>query len=701
MSENSRQKTSKSEIILAKSAGFCFGVDRAVKEAYALAGEGRKAVTLGPLIHNPQVVADLAQKGILEAQTPADVPAGYDAIIRSHGVGREVYEQLAARDIVVHDATCPFVAKIHKLAKQQTEEGRVLFVAGERDHPEVQGIVGHAVGEVHVFGTADELPALLHTVPADRPVSVVAQTTYRVDNWEKAEAALKKAYTNIRLFDTMCSATWMRQKEAQQLSRQCDVVVIVGGRHSSNTQKLASVCAEHCRAILVETADELDVSQLRGAKRIGLTAGASTPSSLIEEVRSKMDETLQEMDQSSEIDEGMEMEQSFEEMLEASLKPVFRGKKVKGVVTGVAPSEVTVDIGTKQTGFIPAAEFSDDSSAKLEELVKKGDELNLVVMQVNDQEGTVMLSKRRFDNIAGMEEVQKAAETGETVSAFIQEEVKGGLVASVKGVRIFIPASQSSVRRGEELGKLVKTKQDIKILELSGRRAIGSIRAVLSEQTSGLRDKFWTEAEVGKHYDGVVKSLTSYGAFVDLGGVDGLVHISELSWNRLKHPSEVVNVGDHIDVYIKDLNPETKKVSLGYRTEEGNPWNKLKEIPLGTVFTGPVVSITKFGAFVRILPGIDGLVHISEIAKERIEKVSDKLSMGQEVEVQLTDVDFERKRVSLSMRSLLADKEADGEEETVYSSENPPKEQAVNLTEETEAAAPEVEEAAEEIKTEE
>ena len=630
------------EIIRAKTAGFCFGVNRAVDLTYRLLCEGRQVATLGPLIHNPQCVEDLKQKGAIVLDSPLAVPAGYEVVIRSHGVPDDVYEVLRAQKLIVHDATCPFVAKIHQIAREETGKGRILLVAGDSNHPEVEGIVGSAQKEnVFVFANLEELEALLLRIPPEKPISVVAQTTFQVTKWKDCTEFLKKYYTNCVIFDTICNATWARQREAAQLSRQCDLMVVVGGRQSSNTHKLAAVCEANCPTVLVETAAELPVGLFSGVQRAGVTAGASTPSSIIEEVLNKMSEEIREE------------ELSFEEMLEASLKPVFRGKKIKGVVTGFSPSEVTIDIGTKHTGFIPVAELSDDPSVKPEDILKKGDELDLVVIQVNDQEGTVMLSKKRFDAIAGFEEVQKAAEDGSVLEAYIQEEVKGGLVAMVKGIRVFIPASQSTLHRGDDYAHLVKTKVNIKILELNGRRAIGSIRAVLSEATNGLREKFWQEVEIGKKYQGTVKSLTSYGAFVDLGGVDGLVHISELAWNRIKHPSEVVKVGDSIEVYVKDINPETKKVSLGYKKAEDNPWTKLKEeYPIGTEFEGPVVSITKFGAFVRVLPGIDGLVHISEISDDRVEKVNDVLSVGQTVKVKLTDVDFDAKRVSLSKKAV-------------------------------------------------
>ena len=636
------------EIILAKTAGFCFGVDRAVRMTEQLAAGGHKVATLGPLIHNPQCVAALEAQGVITANSPADVPPGYEVVIRSHGVGEDVYAELTQRGLSVQDATCPFVTKIHRIAQKAGQEGALLLIAGDKNHPEVQGIVGHAHGEVFVFADLAELKAFSTPENCTKPVFVVAQTTFEVTKWLESTKFIKKVYTSPQIFDTICNATWARQQEAEELARRCDLVVVIGGRHSSNTQKLAAVAGRHCRVLAVETAAELTAGDFARVTRVGVTAGASTPSSVIEEVLNKMSEVVQNE------------EMSFEEMIDQSLKPVFNGKVVTGIVTGVSPSEITVDIGTKQTGFVSASEWSEDPTVKLEDAVKKGDELELVVIKVNDQEGTVALSKKRFEAKAGRAEVEKALEDGTVLDATVAEAVKGGLVAYVKGVKVFIPASQASLRRGEDLSGLVKQPARIKIIECSGRRVIGSIRAVLSEEQEGKKDEFWSQAEEGKHYNGVVKNLTDYGAFVDIGGVDGLVHISELSWDRIKHPSEVVKVGDEVDVYIKSLDRENGKVSLGYKKTEDNPWERLRnDYPVGSVFTAPVVSITKFGAFVRVLPGIDGLVHISEISNERVEKVSDVLKVGDEVTVKLIEADFEKHRVGLSMKAALEENAAE------------------------------------------
>lgn len=630
------------EILKAKTAGFCFGVDRAVRMTYDLADGGHKVATLGPLIHNPQCVADLAGRGVITVDTPDQVPEGYEVVIRSHGVPRDVYDQLAQRNLVVHDATCPFVAKIHRIARSAEEEGKCLLVAGDKNHPEVQGIVGHTRGEVFVFADLAELQAWDGPKMTKNGLFVVAQTTFQVTKWLECAEFLKKVYTNAELFDTICSATWTRQQEAEGLSQRCDLMVVIGGHHSSNTQKLVKVAARHTRAVSVETADELRPEWFSGVRRVGVTAGASTPSSIIEEVLNRMSEEIRD-------------EMSFAEMLEASeAKPVFAGKVVKGIVTSVKPNEIEVDIGTKHTGYVKLSEMTDDPSARAEDLVKVGDELDLVVEKTNDQEGSVYLSKKKLESRKGLEEIAKAAEEGTVMEGVVTEANKGGVVVLVKGVKVFVPRSQATMRRDEDYTQLVKQNVKLVITECAGRKIVGSINKVTAEANAAKREAFWANVEVGQTYTGVVKSLTSYGAFVDVGGVDGLCHISELSWNRIKHPSEVVSVGDTIEVYVKDLDRENKKVSLGYKKAEDNPWEKLRnEYPIGSVFTAPVVSITKFGAFVRILPGVDGLVHISEISNERVEKVGDVLKVGDEVNVKLLDVDFDKKRISLSMKALL------------------------------------------------
>ena len=639
------------QIILAKTAGFCFGVNRAVKLTYELLEQGRPVATLGPLIHNPQVVEDLESKGAITCDSVDDVPDGCEVVIRSHGVGQNVYDKISTRRLAYHDATCPFVTKIHKIAARAGAEGAMLLVAGDAKHPEVQGIVGHTTGKVEVFANLAELEKLLPELTQQKSIFAVAQTTFNVQSWETCKEFLKNQCTNAKIFDTICNATWARQQEAEDLSQKCDHMVVIGGHHSSNTQKLLQVAARHTKAINVETADELDKDWLNGARIVGVTAGASTPSSIIEEVLNCMSEEIRD-------------DMSFEEMLAASeAKPLYAGKIVKAKVISVSPTECVVGIdGSKHTGIVKLSEMSHDPNAKMEDLVKVDDELDLVVVKTNDQEGVDTLSRVRFEAQKGMKDVSEAAENGTVMEGDVMEANKGGVVVNVKGVRVFVPRSQATMRRDEDYTKLVGQHVKLVITECAGRKIVGSINKVTAEENKAKRDEFWKNVEVDKQYTGVVKSLTSYGAFVDIGGVDGLCHISELSWNNIKHPSEVVSVGDTIEVYVKSYDPENQKVSLGYKKEEDNPWEKLKnEYPIGSEFEAPVVSITKFGAFVRILPGIDGLVHISEISNERVNKVSDVLKVGDMVKVKLINVDFDRKRISLSMKACLDEAAEDAE----------------------------------------
>lgn len=650
-------------ITVAKSAGFCFGVTRAVDLVYRLLDEGKKVCTLGPIIHNDHVVKDLEARGVCIAGSVDDVPDGYMVVIRSHGVGRPVYEAIEKRGLHFADATCPFVSKIHHIVAERSGMGEVILIAGDENHPEVQGVRGHCRGKSYVFRDAGQLEELVKSHPefGEKGISIVAQTTFSLKEWKKCLEGAKKVYTNAVIFDTICNATGTRQMEAEQLAAQSDLMIIVGGRQSSNTEKLRSVCAAHCETVLIEEASELPVKQVRRAGSIGVTAGASTPASIIKEVLQAMSEIVNnEMEKQEPVEQEAPQksfdEMTFEEALEASLKNLNTGEKVKGVVVSIAPNEIQVDVGRKQAGYVPLSELTSDPNAKPEDIVKVGDEIELLIMRTNDQEGTIMLSKRRLDAAKGWEEIVDASENGTIMEGTVTEIIKGGLLAVCNNVKVFIPASQATMSRGEPLEDLLRKKVQFRIIEINRnrKRAVGSIRSVLKDQRKELEDKFWESVEVGAHYTGTVKSLTSYGAFVDIGGVDGMIHVSELSWSRIKHPSEVVKVGDTVDVYIKEIDPEKRRISLGYRKAEDNPWEILKrDYPVGTVCDVKIVGMTQFGAFAQIIPGIDGLIHISQIADRRVGKPQDVLSVGQVVKAKITDIDFEKKRISLSIRVLI------------------------------------------------
>ena len=661
------------EITVASSAGFCFGVNRAVNMVSNLLNEGRKVCTLGPIIHNPQTLADFASRGVTVAKSVAEAPSGSTVVIRSHGVGKEIYDEIAARGLPFCDATCPFVAKIHSIVAKASGEGRIVLVAGNPLHPEVQGTLGHCKGPYFVFRDAADLARITEEQEnlKDSPVCVTAQTTFGITEWENCLEIIRKVYTKAVVFDTICNVTAIRQSEAADLSRKCDAMIVIGGRQSSNTVNLFNVCRANCVTYFVEAVDELPLSALKKAERVGITAGASTPASIIKEVLDTMSEVNEEAAKATNeaAEENTKVnpaEGNFEEMLEESLKTLNTDEKVHGVVVGVTPTEVLVDVGRKQAGYVPASELSNDPTVKPEDVVKVGDKIDLLIMRTNDQEGTIMLSKKRLDAAKGWEKVMAASEDQSVMDGVVVEVVKGGVIAVTEGVRVFIPASQATASRSDPLEDLLKKQVKFRIIEVNRnrKRAVGSIRSVLRDERKAQEEKFWETAEVDKVYTGVVKSLTSYGAFVDLGGIDGMIHISELSWTRIKHPSEVVNVGDTVTVYIKALDREKGKISLGYKKQEDNPWVILQDkYPVGSVVEVKIVGMTTFGAFAQVIPGIDGLIHISQIADHRIEKPQDVLKIGDVVKVKITDIDFDRHRVSLSIRALL-DEQAEQSEDS-------------------------------------
>ena len=643
-------------ITVAKSAGFCFGVNRAINIVNSLLDKNVKVSTLGPIIHNMEVVNELESRGCKAVSSIDEVENGATLVIRSHGVPKYVIDKLVENGVKYEDATCPFVKKIHNIVANPDNKDGIVLIAGNSVHPEVEGIIGHCSTECHTFKNSEEIDEIHSNIlkTNNKQVFVVAQTTFDTKEWKKCVKKIKKLCTNAKIFDTICNATSVRQTEADLLAAQSDFMVVIGDRHSSNTGKLFDICKRQCdNTVLIETADELNANQVSVAEKIGVTAGASTPARIIKEV----------LDTMSEIKSGVTNgEESFEALLEESLKNLNTNERVMGTVLSIAPNEVQVDVGRKQTGFIPANELSNDPNAKPEDIVKVGDKIELLIMKTNDQEGTIMLSKRRVDAAKGWEILESKVESQEVLTGKVTEAVRGGVIVIYNDVRVFIPASQATATRDESLEDLVGKEVQFRLIEVSQRgrrkRAIGSIRSVLKEQRAAQREEFWKNCEIGKKYTGVVKSLTSYGAFVDLGGVFGMIHISELSWTHIKHPSEVVNVGDTVEVYVKDINEETKKISLGFKNADENPWEILKnQYPEGTVVKATIVGLTSFGAFANIIPGIDGLIHISQIANKRIEKPADVLSVGETVEAKITAIDFDKKRVSLSMRALLPEDE--------------------------------------------
>ncbi|MBQ7376450.1 MAG: 4-hydroxy-3-methylbut-2-enyl diphosphate reductase [Clostridia bacterium] len=658
------------EITVAKNAGFCFGVKRAtdsLEERILKSKSGERIFTLGTLIHNGTYNAMLEQKGVrvtsideigqIAASATADSPV--TVFIRAHGIPleneqrlRSFREQNEFFDYV--DCTCPFVKKIHNIAKEHSGEDKIFLLLGAKEHPEVVGIMSCFEGEKYVFGSADELEEALKKwlfVKIDNKTPILAtQTTQKLSEWRKAQKVLKKVCTNALIFDTICSVTDLRQKEAASLSAKSDLMIVIGGVESSNTAKLFAVCKENCpHTLRIERADELAVNNLiktSAHTRVGIAAGASTPSGVIQEVYNKMSE----------------MNENFEAMLAESFKTLNTGDIVTGTVTYVTDAEIQLDVGAQVTGIIKAEQITDDPSVKLTELYKKGDQIEGRVGRVSDIEGIAELSKKAVDSAKNWQKIVALSESGEIVDGKVVEITKGGVSALVGATKVFVPASQTGIPKEGDLAVLKGQDVQLKVIEIKGNKAIGSIRAAKREIRRANEALFWEAIEEGKVYTGTVKSLTAYGAFVDLGGVDGMVHKSELSWRPVAKAADVVSVGDVITVFVKSFDAEKKKISLGYKTEDTNPWRIFTtNYAVGDVASVKIVSLMTFGAFAQVVEGVDGLIHISQIAQQKIGKPADVLEVGQVVDVKIIAIDEEKQKVSLSIRALLDEAQAEAE----------------------------------------
>ena len=666
------------EYILAKSAGYCFGVERSVRLAREALAEG-PCWCLGELIHNEDAVAALEREGLRVIDSPEELPMGERLVLRSHGIGAAAYEELLCRRARVIDATCPRVKSIHQIVRRASNEGRLVIVIGDAGHPEVLGICGWCRDSA-VFPDAESLERWLLEAPerCAQPMTVVFQTTQIRKNHVQTVNLIKKRCTNAEIFDTICGATSERQGEAIRISDLCDAVIVIGGGHSANSVHLAELCREHCgRVLFIENAAGLDTRLLNRARTIGITAGASVPPWIIKEVVNKMSDemnvqettaeevaaTVAEKATPVEAEPAAEApaapkpdsEKTFDELLEDSIRTIYNGDTVSGYVVAITPTEVTVDLGTKHSGYIPVSEFTEDGAEKVEDVIHVGDKIEACVVRVNDVEGTVMLSKKRLDSIKSWSDIETAQTDGNAVEGKVTEENKGGVVVNVSGIRVFVPASQTGLPRDAAMSELVGKTVRLKITEVnrSRRRVVGSIRAVANRERKENAEKIWNEIEIGKHYEGVVKSMTSYGAFVDIGGIDGMVHVSEISWSRISKPADVLNIGDKIDVYVINFDKETRKISLGHRDPAENPWNRfVSTYSVGDIAKVKIVKLMPFGAFAEVLPGADGLIHISQIANRRIGQPSEVLTVGDMVDVKITNIDNDKQKISLSIRAL-------------------------------------------------
>ena len=656
-------------VTVAKNAGFCFGVKRAtdnLERAIEQKREGERIYTLGNIIHNDIYNRSLAQKGVLVASIgdmrgiaeTACAASPVTVFIRAHGIPKQDEELLAELSAAneyfrYEDCTCPFVKKIHKIAVENCGKDSFFLLFGMEEHPEVVGIMSYAECEKKVFSSADELLAMIErgelSSMGEKTPIIASQTTQKMSEWKKSQKILKKLYTNALIFDTICSVTELRQSEAEELSAKSDVIIVIGGRESSNTAKLYSICKKNCAdTVWIESPDELSGCGLNSSAytKVGIAAGASTPSGLIQEVYKTM----------SEITEN------FEELLESSLKTLNTGDTVTGTVTLVTDAEVQLDLGVNVTGVIKAEQITDDTSVKLTEMFKKGDEIEGFVIRVSDIEGVAELSKKRVDSDKNWQKIVAACENGEILEGKVVEIVRGGVVVLVGANRVFVPASQTGVPKDGDLATIKGEQVKLRVIEIKGNRAIGSVKLVAREERRAREAAFWASIEEGKVYTGCVKSLTAYGAFVDLGGVDGMVHKTELSWRPIATPADVVSVGQEITVFVKSFDAEKKRISLGYKTEDTNPWYIFTaKYAVGDVASVKIVNMMPFGAFAEIVDGVDGLIHISQIAQQKIGKPADVLELGQVVDAKITAIDEENQKVSLSIRALLDEAQAAAE----------------------------------------
>ena len=628
---------------VAPHAGFCMGVRRAVQAVEKTADDGIPACTLGELIHNPQVVERLAARGISAVSSPQEA-GSREVLIRSHGVSPDVLEQLRRQGSQILDLTCPFVARLHELVSRHSADGTPVILVGEKEHPEVVGTAGWSHSPVYVIATAEEVGDL----PSMEKAFACSQTTFSPVIWEQVLALLRERIPGLTFERTICSATAVRQAEARELAAEADAMIVVGGRHSANTRKLYLACHELCeRTILVESAAEIPPAFANiNSEIIGITAGASTPDGSLKEVVTLMN------------DENMNVQAPEDDLMaqiEASMVRIRPGQTVTGTVVQTNEDEVCVNIGYKSDGIVKRSDLTDQD-------VKVGDEIEVEVVKVNDGEGNVVLSQRNIVNRKAWEALMAKYEAGEYVEGVGKEAVKGGLLCDVGGVRAFVPASMIANRYVEKISDFVGKDMKLKIIEVDEKkkRIVASRKAVLNEESAAKKAEAWARLEEGIVIHGIVRRLTDFGAFVDVGGVDGLVHITDLSWGRVKHPSDVVKPGQEVDVKVLSLDRERERIQLGYKQLQARPWdNAAEKYPVGSIVEGKAVRTTDFGAFVELEPGLDGLVHISQCDVKKVAKVEDAVQVGSIVRVKVLNVDTEKQRISLSIRQAMEDEAAE------------------------------------------
>lgn len=647
------------EIIVAKSAGFCFGVNRAIESCYNQIGNG-KIYTYGSLIHNKEVTKDLESKGVKVIESLNGIDEG-TVVIRSHGVGKYLYDELEKKGINYIDGTCPFVKKIHNIVKENFDKGNNIIIIGNSKHPEVMGINGWCENSATIIEDISEVKNI--NINFEKDTTLVVQTTFRGSKFEEITEAVKSRIDNIKIYNTICSATDERQREAVELSQKVDKMIVIGDKSSSNTQKLYEICKKYCQnTYYIETICDLVLNIFHSNDKIGITAGASTPSAIIKEVISSMSELET---RNVNIEEGEEL--SFEELLNQSLVSLHTGDIVKGTVLNVVNEEVSVNLGYKSDGIISRGEFSSDANVIPSEVVKPGDEIEVFVVRVNDGEGNVLLSRKRIEAQKGLAEIEAAYNEKAVVTGKVTSVVKGGLIAVVNGVRVFIPSSQVSNKFVDDLSVFKDQELSFNIIELdrAKNRIIGGRKALIEKEANEKKAALFDSIEAGKKVTGTVSRLTDFGAFVDLGGIDGLIHISEMSWGRISNPKDVLKEGQTVEAIVLEVDKEKGKISLSLKDADKNPWKiAVEKYAVGTVVEGKVVRMVPFGAFVELEPGVDGLVHISQIAEKHVVKPEDELKIGEVIKVKVLEVNPEQKKISLSKKAAEAPTVEEKTEET-------------------------------------
>ncbi len=629
---------------VAEYSGFCYGVKRAVDMACANLAQDDVLYCCGMLVHNDLVMDSLCSRGMVVVDQISQVPRGSKVLIRAHGAGRDLYSAAEQSELTIIDATCPSVAKIHRIADRESGENRLVVIVGNASHPEVIGIAGWCSRSLCI-GSLQQAEAMISAGELqDEPVSVVIQTTMDAEEADRIISLLRDHVENIRVFNTVCHATRHRQDAARKLASESHIMLVIGSRKSSNTQKLLKICTEFCKnSFLVENVEDIHLTfDSTNKYNVGIVAGASTPSWVIKEVTSFMDQINKDMG-----------EMNFAEEIDKSFVTLKNGQVVKGTVIGKDDQGVIVNVGFKSDGIVSYSEYSDDPNFTPDQ-IEIGTEIEVKVLRVIDAEGVVVLSKKRVDQQKYSLAVEEAYNSATPIQATVTETVNGGVIAMYGPVRIFIPASQVTSRRVKNFDEFVGNTYDIKIIEYKKpRKIIGSIRAIVDAKRREAEAELWANIEEGKEYTGIVKNLTSFGAFVDIGGVDGLIHLPDLSWLRIHHANQVLKTGDEVKVFVKDFNPETKKISLGYRRDEDNPWaNAETKYAVGNIVTAKVMRMVPFGVFVEIVPGVDALVHISQISSVRIPTPEAALSIGQIVEAKVIEADFENKKINLSIKAV-------------------------------------------------